>query len=253
MKERFVSVQSSLDPAAADEVASALDLTYQLIQTNNRYVKASFAYFGYRECPDSPHRQALEAAYLMLRESRSQFAQVPGFGFQLYGVDQLILNAELALSDLAMAESMLANALTAKEIEQSVAEEQAIYAKVLEGAGEQKTLILHWRGKIDGSDIVRVRGDEVSIEHLRWDGPTVERSEVLAPLPNQPGTVVVRDLGSRPLHPFVLEQPSERNNFTVEIYLVDEPGGADWCEFELYFLPHSPSEFGLRETLKARA
>jgi len=47
------------------------------------------------------------------------------------------------------------------------------------------------------------------------------------------------------MHPFVLEQPGEENNYTAKIYLFDEPGGGDWVKFDLYYIPESPKELEL--------
>jgi hypothetical protein len=253
MCAKYATIRDHIeDPAVAEDVANALALTQMLVRTNNRYVKAMFAYFRYREEPADANKRALAAAHGDLARARDEFANAPGFGYQLFGVDQLLLNTAQALDDLERAEQILADAPTAREIEEAVAEEQAKYAEVLASHADDAVKILHWRGKIDGRDILRVRGSEVSVEHLRWDPAYVERSEILAPLPERAGTVVPRNVESRPLHPFVLEQPSEENGFTAEIYMNDLPGGADWWEFELYFIPRPPTELGVRPSLKVK-
>jgi hypothetical protein len=252
MAERSEGVCAAMDDASADDVARALELTRLLILTNNLYVKTAFAYFRYREEPREERREALATQHILLSEARDAFAQAPGFDYQLFGVDQLLANVRQALDDLDRAEQVLAEAPSADEIEAYVREEQDRYATVLEEHREEAVRILHWRGKIDGSDVVRMQGTRVSIEHLRWDGPFVERADVLAPLPATTGTVIPSRIESRPLHPFALEQPCAANGFSVEIYLTDVPGGAGWWEFELYYLPEAPGTFGLRDTLKAR-
>jgi len=253
MVEKYGAMRDLVeDQALAQEVAQALELTRLLIRTNNRYVKTAFAYFAYREDPNDENRQRLEALHADLEETRERFAAAPGFGYQLFGVEQLLLNARQALDDPARAAQILADAPTTDEIERAVAEEQGRYAALLDNYAAEAVKVLHWRGKIDGRDIVRIHGSEVGIEHLRWDGPYVEQCEVLAALPRAAGTVIPKDVASRPVHPFVLEQPCQENDYTAEIYLNDLPGGADWWEFDLYYIPRPPAELGLRASLRTR-
>ena len=254
MVEKYAAVRDLIDDKGlAEDVGQALELTRLLIRTNNRYVKTVFAYFQYREDLSDENRRQLDALYADLTETRNRFANAPGFEYQLFGVDQLLLNVEQALEDPTCAERRPADALTSDEIEQAVAEEQAKYAALLDTHADEAVKILHWRGKIDGRDIVRVRGSDVTIEHLRWDGPHVEQSEVLTPLPSAAGTVIPKAIQSRAVHPFVLQQPCEENDYTAEIYLNDLPGGADWWEFDLYYIGRQPCELGLRPSLKTRS
>ena len=253
MCAKYAGVRGHIpNPGIAEDVANALELTRLLVETNNRYVKTMFAYFRYREEPGEVRKQDLATAYEHLTRARKEFAGAPGFKYQLFGVDQLLVNAAQALEDLDQAEQCLAQAPSSQEIEQAVAEEQAKYAELLARHAGEAVKILHWRGKIDGRDILRMRGRDVSIEHLRWDPPSVEISDVLAPLPGQIGTVVPKSIQSRPLHPFVLDQPCEQNGFTAEVYMNDLPGGADWWEFELYFIPRPPAELGVRRSLRVK-
>ena len=57
--------------------------------------------------------------------------------------------------------------------------------------------------------------------------------------------VVPKDIDSRPMHPFVLEQPNGSNNHTASVYLYDEPGGKGRVKFDLYYIPRKPAELGL--------
>ena len=252
MLEKYEAVQGSIkDPSLEKGVTQSLQLMQRLIQTNNCYVRAVFAYFNYSENINDENRQQLVTAHASLLEARDRFAATPGFEFQLFGVDQLLLNIDQTLSDPVRAAQILANAPTKEGIAKLVAEEQANYERILERYKAEAVQILHWRGRIDGEDIVRVCGPDVTVEHLRWDAAFVEKCEVLANLPKSVVTIIPRSIQSRPLHPFVLEQPSPKNGFTAEIYLNDLPGGGDWWEFELYYIPRSPVELGLRPSLKA--
>jgi len=86
----------------------------------------------------------------------------------------------------------------------------------------------------------------MEIEHLLWDNMYFSDSKILNPLPVEQVTVIPKDIESRPMHPFILEQPSEKNNFTAKVYLNDMPGGAGWCKFDLYYIPKPPEDLGLK-------
>jgi hypothetical protein len=105
--------------------------------------------------------------------------------------------------------------------------------------------VLYWEGRVDGRDILKIRQDQIEVQHLRWDPIYFRDYNFTNVLPKEEVTVIVKDLDSRPLHPFVLEQPNAQNDYTAKIYLYDVPGGAGWVKFELYYLLKSPKELGL--------
>ena len=74
---------------------------------------------------------------------------------------------------------------------------------------------------------------------------TLREKTIVNPLPSKRVSVVPRAVESRPMHPFILEQPSEENDYTVTIYLNDVPGGGDWWRFELLYIDKPPEELGL--------
>lgn len=247
MRARFEDVRGAIDDASqAREIAERLDMTRLLIATNNGYVRTMFAYFAYMEDSTVSKRAALESAYDSFVATREAFMNAPGFGYHLFGVDQLIKNASQALEDVEAAKATLANAPSRSELEQTVQAQQRRHAEVLEAYSEEAVHFAHFEAMIDGRDIINIAGDTHSIQHLRWDGPDVKAFDILTPLPRDAVTVVIKDLYSRPIHPFVLEQPSEANDYTVRIYLDDLPGGQDWVKCDLYYLAKPPEELGLR-------
>ncbi len=246
MARSFQDVKATFaDPALAEQVENSLELTRLLILTNNLYVRACFAFFQYRENPTPENKSALRQLCDELEKTRTTFSNTPGFGYQLYGVNQLITNCKQVLDDLKAAEARFASAPGAQTIVRHIQEEQQKYVRLLDTYAREAVPLGHWRCKVDGRDLLRVRGGRIEIEHLRWDPMTVAESAIINPLPARPVAVIARPVSTRPLHPFILEQPSEENGYTVTVYLDDIEGGGDWWEFDLYYIPKSSGELGL--------
>ncbi len=246
MEEKYAALTPHIrDEALRVKVGNSLEMTRLLIETNNLYVKTAFAYFRYREERGEKERGDLESILGRLRAIRKAFLNVPGCRFKPYGVDQLIVNAAHVLEDLDAAEKVLQEAPTTSEIERIVTEQQTRYRRTLAEHGDEVLKVLYWEGRVDGRDMLIVRGEDIRIEHLRWDPIYLQNHRFFAPLPERPGTVLIEDIESEPMHPFVLQQPKEENDFTAKIYLNDIPGGAHWFRFNIYFLDRAPSELGL--------
>ena len=246
MEERYAALKPLVsDGGFAEKVENSLRLMRLLIQTNNLYVKTFFAYFRYRENSSKENEEALVTLFGKLTATRREFVETPGYGYRLFGVDQLLKNVGQALENLERAEEMLARAPNSKKIEQDVAEQQQRYREVLDAHRDEAVKTLHWEGRVDGKDILSLRGGDLEIEHLRWDPIHLQDYTLLEPLPRKAGSVVLEDIESEPMHPFILEQPSEKNDYTVKVYLYDVPGGAHWVKFNLFFIDETPGKLGL--------
>ena len=247
MKEKYEQVKHLIaDNKLANDVENRLDMTRLFIKTNNLYVKTAFAYFEYRDDPTKENKLKLSNLFTELRDTRTDFTEIPGFGYQLFGVNQLLDNVEQALEDLTYSERKLADAPNQVEIEETIAIQQEKYAKILKKYSKDAVKFLHWQGRVDGRDILKISGKNIEVEHLRWDHIYFKDYEFFNPLPREKVTVIPRDIESRPMHPFILEQPAAENDYTVKVYLYDVPGGAGWCKFDLYYIPKTPDELGLR-------
>ncbi len=246
MEQGFASVRPKIsDPALATAIENRLRMTRCLIEVNNFYARTAFAYFDFAADRSALNRARLRESCRMLSDSRAAFVRVPGFGYQLFGVDQLIANTKEMLEDPERAEAKLARAPSRSVIARSIEGAQEKYRELLRGHAAEAVKFLHFDGAIDGRDILVVRGNEWSIQHLRWDGPEVKRCQILVPLPKAAVTVLPRDIQSRPLHQFILQQPSLENGYRVEVYLDDAPPGKGVNQFDLYYLPQRPDELGL--------
>lgn len=246
MEERYAALKPLVqDGGFAEKVENSLRLMRLLIQTNNLYVKTFFAYFRYRENSSKENEEALRTLFGKLTATRREFVETPKYGYRLFGVDQLLNNVGQALENLEQAEEMLARAPNSKKIEQDVAEQQKRYREVLDANRDEAVKILHWEGRVDGRDILSLRGGDLEIEHLRWDPIHLQDYTLLKPLPRKAGSVVLEDIESEPMHPFILEQPSEKNDYTAKVYLYDVPGGAHWVKFNLFFIGETPGKLGL--------
>jgi hypothetical protein len=246
MCEKFQEVKPSIEEGAvAEKLENRLDMTRHLILTNQRYVESIFAYFDYMDRPTPEGQLKLAEVLSKTRETCDAFREVPGYGYTLWGIEELIKAMEKASDDVEGAREALASAPSRSELESTIAGQQALYTKVLEKHRERAVKFAHMRVLIDGRDIVNLRGAEYTIDHIQWDGPQVKEFTALAPLPAKQVTVIPVNVESRPLHPFVLEQPDSGNEFTARIYLDDMPGGNGWVEFDLYYVDETPEELGL--------
>jgi len=109
------------------ELENSLLLMRNLIQTNNMYVKCFIEYFDYRADPIQEHKTKLTDLIDGLKSSIEEFQNTPGYVYHLFGINQLIINAEQALSDLENAETILANAPKPSDIRKTIVEQQQKY------------------------------------------------------------------------------------------------------------------------------
>jgi hypothetical protein len=233
------------DRELAAQVKDAVRQTRLLVETNNLYVKTCLAYFRYRDTRQPADRERLGGALTALKAKRAEFAATPGFEYRLFGIDQLILNAGAAVEDLAQAEARLASAPDADGVLEAIARQQEKHALALESLEDEAVRFLRWRGRVDGKDILSIRGETLDLDHIQDDPPHSIAHELFCPLPEAPVTVLVRNVESRAIHPFPLEQPSAGNDYTFKLYLADRQRGYSWWEVELYYVDRSPEELGL--------
>ncbi len=246
MKAKFQFVQSKFtDADLARDVENRLNMTNHLIETNIQYVRMAFSLFEFLDDPNPESRAILAEVHEDMLATRKAFVEAPGFGYKLFGVDLLIRKAAEALEDPESVQAILDKGPTRAEIEETVSGQQALYRELLEEYKEEAVLFGEFEGQIDGNDILIVSGTETEIQHMRWDHPHIDKLEILRPIPNDEVTVIIRDLESRPLHPFVLEQPNEENDYTTQVYFEDEPGGQGVVHCEFYYIHRPPSEVGL--------
>jgi hypothetical protein len=246
MRARFAEAKPRIANATlAGDIENRLRMTELLIKTNIGYVRTAFALLSYLDAPTAQRRKILAESYDGLVATRKDFTQAPGFSYQLFGVDVVLRNAKAALDDVEAAKHTLAAAPSRAQLDQAVAARQKRYRQVLKEQAEEAVHLATVEISIDGRDILNIAGDTYTIDHLRWDGPQVEVFKFHAPLQQAEVTVIPKDLYSRPMHPFVLQQPTAANNYTARLYLDDLPGGKDWMKFELYYVNKKPAALGL--------
>jgi len=246
MAETYVDAEPRIaDRALAKRIADSLELTRLLVETNLLYVKTCYAYFQYREEPGPETKERLAETLTALKETREKFARAPGFEYKLFGIDQLIDSADDALEDLERAEARFANAPDEAKLAKAIQEQQKLHAAALKTLRNETVRFLSWRGKIDGVDVLSVSGDEVTLNHIQSDAPHSIDQRVFEELPAREVTVLLRDVESQTIHPYVLEQPTEANGYTAKVCLCDRTKGYSWWEFELYYVDKPPAELGL--------
>jgi len=234
------------DPKLAQDVENAINLTYWLIKTNNIYVRAMFSYFEYREKPTDQNKQDLDEIIADLNSAMDTFSKMPGCIYRLDGMKQLVVNANRVLDNLQQAEKELNAAPDEEGIKTLISDLQKKYVKILEENKEEAVKICYWQARVDGRDLMKVRLDQLEIEHLRYDHIAEMEYNFENSLPEKEVTVIPMDIQSRSYGPFVLEQPTKENDYTVTLYLSDFPRhGYSWWKMELYYIPKSPKELGI--------
>lgn len=247
MRDRFRRVRPRIpDPDTAADLENRLRMTENLIRTNIGYVDSMFAYFDYMDAPTADNRAALAKSCAEFEAARRDFIATPGFDYQLFGVDVLLENAAAALDDLETAKARLARMPVRRDLDALIARQQQRYREVLQTYRDRAVRFARFEILVDGQDLLVLSGDRFHIEHLRWDHAHVAVGEILSPLPQQTVTVIPSDIESRPMHPFVLQQPAPGNDYAVRIYLDDLPDGHGWMIFDLYYVPLPPEALGLQ-------
>ena len=240
------SIEKISDPKNGELIKNNADMTYRLVEVNNYYVKSMISYFQYRETHSLENKKQLAQYSEMLNSAMQAFRKVPGFVYRLDGIEQLQINIKGALEDVENAGEVLANAPDDNGIDKIIDDQQAKYIEVLEKYKDEAVKVVYWQGRVDGRDLLKVRVNEIEIEHLRYDNIQEASEKFSTSLPAKEYTVVVKDIQSRSFGPFVLEQPSAENEYTVTLYLSDFPmHGYSWWKFELYYIPRPPEELGL--------
>lgn len=91
---------------------------------------------------------------------------------------------------------------------------------------------LRWRGRIDGSDSIVVKGSEVTARHLDGRLPKDSSMTLSAPLPARAVEIELRKIQGRG-NVRLIERPSRWNDYQAVVLLEDDANGADFYEFEL--------------------
>jgi hypothetical protein len=99
------------------------------------------------------------------------------------------------------------------------------------GGGYQSG-VFRWRGRVDGSDYIYLRGSRVDIRHLQAQPIVNSTYDLPSPLPRTPVNVQLRRLRGRGRVQLV-QQPTAQNGYTAGILIEDNDAGADDYEFEL--------------------
>jgi len=235
MLAKYREIKDKINPPMwKDKIELQLNMTNALIQTNVQYVKTMFHFFDYLDKPNEETRNSLLMSYQGLVDSCDYFKKLPGFSYKLDGVHVLIEHCQRALSDIELERSILREVPSQPELDRIITQQQGLYRDMFEKYKGVAKKIGHFEILVDGQDLLHIKGNRYRIEHLRWDAPYVGRAEFYASLPEKEQIVIPVPIDTRPLHPFVLYQPSNENGYEAVIYLDDRPGGMGWFLFDVY-------------------
>jgi hypothetical protein len=140
---------------------------------------------------------------------RKQIMNLPS-NYKLDGVNVLIEHAQRAIDDIEFEKGVLRTIPTQKELDTLIQEQQGLYQQIFEKNKDKLKKIAHFEVIIDGQDLLHIKGNQYQKEHLRWDNPQVRYAEFYSPLPEKDMLVIPVNINTRPLHPFVLQQPPQK-------------------------------------------
>jgi hypothetical protein len=98
--------------------------------------------------------------------------------------------------------------------------------------GGNHSLGLRWSGRVDGRDLIYIRGNQLWVDHREGQPIYDDNYRFSQSLPFDRGAIFVRKLRGRG-NVRVIEQPTRNNNYTAVIMVEDRDGGADRYEFEV--------------------
>jgi len=100
----------------------------------------------------------------------------------------------------------------------------------------------HWRGEVDGTDLIRIQGSGVTIDHVRAQPIRNQRVDYTAPLPAAKVEVALYTERARGTVE-VIQQPSYANNYTAIVRVDDGKfSGSDVYDVYLYWPKTIPAE-----------
>lgn len=94
--------------------------------------------------------------------------------------------------------------------------------------------MFQWRGEVDGTDEILIRGNKVRVEHLKAQPIQSQDHRFSEPLPDRDvhlRLVKVKGRGKVRL----VQEPNSWNDYTAKVRIDDSKGGSDDYEFELHW------------------
>jgi hypothetical protein len=92
--------------------------------------------------------------------------------------------------------------------------------------------LLRWRGRVDGTEHVILRGNQVTVRHLAHQPVSDASYNLSAPLPRRGVNVRLHKVRGRG-RVELLQQPSSFNRYSATVLIDDTEAGADFYEIEL--------------------
>lgn len=92
--------------------------------------------------------------------------------------------------------------------------------------------VLHWRGRVDNVEDIRLQGNRVDTRTVSGGGASGVRSQISGGLPASDVTVRVNDRSGRG-RVAVVQQPRAWNGYTAVVRVEDRDAGAAWYDFDV--------------------
>ncbi len=147
------------------------DLHHELVllRLNRAYVADILRYFRYKETGSSADREALARANARLSRELRFYKRYFG-AYDVRALEILLSLSKAAVRDLPALKDSLRSWPDEAEIEAWFAQQRQRY-KALLARTKHPRVVYHWKGTIDGSDLLTFVGDSVYVEHFHWGYP----------------------------------------------------------------------------------
>jgi len=205
------------------------DLHHELVllRLNRAYVADILRYFRYKDTGSSADRKALARANARLSKELRFYKRYFG-AFDVRALEILLSLSKAAVHDLPALKDSLRSWPDEAEVEAWFVQERQRY-KTLLAQTKHPHVVYHWKGTIDGSDLLTFVGDSVHVEHFLWEYPRQAEFAALGSYDPDEEELVIRVRRGRGT---VVLVPGKAKR-GVAVYVEDPAPGVDVYDFEV--------------------
>ena len=235
MLVKFGKVEPRIESAALrGQMRTILEHGPALMAVARDYTRAFLSYFAYRDLPSGERRRRLAIDDEALRKSATAY-RARHKEYDLVGIDQTLELTGRMLDNRTRAEQILREAPTPAQLAERFRAGREESRRLL-AAHPDSVRIMRWRGTVDGSAVIRVRGNKSVLENLAHNPVTHESVIFDHPVPREAGSRwALREVQARGIA-YLMAAPSPANDYTASVYVEDPEAGSGVYEVELCWI-----------------